>query len=145
MATSSERQRPAYAVVTPVRDEEHNLRRLVESMLHQTVVPAAWVVVDNGSTDGTAAFAESLAREHDWIVSVTSEPTGRAEPGAPIVRAFLAGLERVADPVDVVVKLDADVSFDPDHFERLLDAFESRPEARHRREHLSRGPRREVD
>ena len=42
-----------YAAVTPVRDEEDNLRRLAESMLDQTYKPVAWIVVDNGSTDGT--------------------------------------------------------------------------------------------
>jgi poly-beta-1,6-N-acetyl-D-glucosamine synthase len=116
-----------YGIVTPVRDEEHNLRRLADSMLRQTREPAVWVIVDNGSTDGTGLLAESLARRHDWIVHATSEPTERAEPGAPIVRAFLAGLELITDSVDVLVKLDADVSFDSDHFERLLDAFASNP------------------
>ena len=120
-------RRLTYAVVTPVRDEERNLRRLAESMAGQTQKPVAWVVVDNGSTDDTAALAEELTREHDWIAFTRSEPTSRAEPGAPIVRAFLAGLEQVADRVDVVVKLDADVSFDPDHFERLLGAFIANP------------------
>ena len=116
-----------YAVVSPVRDEERNLQRLAESMFGQTHKPVAWVVVDNGSTDGTREVAEQLAREHDWVVCVASEPTPRAEPGEPIVRAFLAGLERIAAPVDVIVKLDADVSFDDDHFERLLDAFVANP------------------
>jgi len=49
-------------------------------------------------------------------------------PGAPIVRAFHAGLEDVPPQVDVVVKLDADVSFDADHFERLLQAFGADPQ-----------------
>ena len=43
------------------------------------------------------------------------------------MRAFLNGLERIGAPVDVIVKLDADVSFDNDHFERLLDAFVANP------------------
>ena len=116
-----------YAAVTPVRDEEDNLQRLAESMLDQTYKPVAWIVVDNGSTDGTGTVAEGLAREHDWIVCAESQPTARAEPGEPIVRAFLNGLERIGAPVDVIVKLDADVSFDNDHFERLLDAFVANP------------------
>jgi len=116
-----------YAAVTPVRDEEDNLRRLAESMLDQTCKPVRWVVVDNGSTDGTRAVAEALARQHDWIVCAESQPTARAEPGEPIVRAFLNGIDQIGAPVDVIVKLDADVSFDSDHFERLLDAFVANP------------------
>ena len=116
-----------YAVVTPVRDEENDLRRLAESMVAQTRKPVVWVVVDNGSTDGTPAVAQSLARAHDWIVCAASAPTRRAEPGEPIVRAFLTGLERLTAPVDILVKLDADVSFDDDHFERLIHAFVANP------------------
>ena len=116
-----------YAVVTPVRDDVQNLQRLAGSMIAQTQRPVAWVIVDNGSTDGTLAFTERLAREHDWIAVATSEPTQHAEPGAPIVRAFLAGLNQVAIPVNVIVKLDADVSFGNDHFERLLEEFVANP------------------
>ena len=44
--------------------------------------------------------------------------------GAPIVRAFEQGLAELSCAHDVVVKLDADVSFEPDYFERLTAAFE---------------------
>jgi glycosyltransferase involved in cell wall biosynthesis len=113
-----------YAVVTPVRDERENLERLAECMCAQTILPVQWIVVDNGSTDGTREVADRLAAEHPWIQPATSEPTAAPEPGAPIVRAFAVGLELLRQSVDVIVKLDADVSFANDHFERLLAAFE---------------------
>jgi biofilm PGA synthesis N-glycosyltransferase PgaC len=117
----------AYAVVTPVRDERENLERLAECMRSQTILPVQWVVVDNGSKDGSRELADHLAAEHPWIDVARSEPTATAEPGAPIVRAFAAGLELVRQRVDVIVKLDADVSFEDDHFERLLAAFDDDP------------------
>ena len=116
-----------YALVTPVRNEAENLLRLAESVLAQTVLPERWVIVDNGSTDDTPARARSLAESHPWIelLSIPGEP--EPERGAPIVRAFTAGLEALPDRPDVVVKLDADVSFPPDHFERLLARFAADP------------------
>jgi glycosyltransferase involved in cell wall biosynthesis len=118
---------PTYAVVTPTRDELPNLERLAACMTAQTRLPEAWVIVDNGSTDGTAAYVEMLAREHEWVVASASEPSRTAEPGAPIVRAFEAGVQHLERRTDVLVKLDADVSFEDDHFERLLAGFVGDP------------------
>jgi glycosyltransferase involved in cell wall biosynthesis len=116
-----------YAVITPARDELANLRRLAESVMAQSRRPDAWVVVDNGSRDGTLSYARELARRQTWITVTESEPTRAAEPGAPIVRAFLAGMACLRRPVDVIVKVDSDVSFDDTHFEKLLDAFAANP------------------
>ena len=118
----------SYAAITPVRDEEDNLSRLAECMVSQTVRPYAWLIVDNGSTDGTIDLAERLEREHDWIRTLTAEPADRARPGAPIVRAFNAGLAQLDTLPDVIVKLDADVSMGGDYFERILGAFSADPQ-----------------
>ena len=117
----------SYAAVTPARDERANLTRLADSVCAQTIRPLAWIVVDNGSTDGTSDVARALARQHPWVHVLESAPTDNPEPGLPIVRAFVAGVEALEEQPDVIVKLDADVSFGPDHFERLLEAFERDP------------------
>ena len=113
-----------YAAVTPARDERANLERLGACVCGQTVLPLAWIVVDNGSTDGTADVALELAQQNAWIRVLDSAATDNPEPGLPIVRAFVAGVAALEEQPDVIVKLDADVSFVPDHFERLLEAFE---------------------
>jgi glycosyltransferase involved in cell wall biosynthesis len=115
-----------YALITPARDEAENLLRLGGCLAQQTVQPTAWIIVDNGSTDDTVEVVHSLAEAHDWIRILFSPPGRVAQPGQPIVRAFHTGLAAV-EPVDVVVKLDADVSLEPDHFERLLAAFAADP------------------
>jgi biofilm PGA synthesis N-glycosyltransferase PgaC len=115
-----------YALITPVRDEVENLRRLAACVIEQTVRPQSWIIVDNGSTDDSWELAEELGDRHAWITARSTPPTARAEPGTPIVVAFHAGL-RELDDVDVVVKLDADVSFDPTFFEELLTAFREDP------------------
>jgi glycosyltransferase involved in cell wall biosynthesis len=86
-------------------------------------MPSSWIIVDSGSTDDTVAVAESLAADSGWIQVVTVDGEALPEPGAPVVRAFHAGLAELTGEVDIVVKLDADVSFEPDYFERLLAAF----------------------
>ena len=115
-----------YAVITPMRNERENLVRLAASLEGQTVAPQAWVLVDSGSTDGTWELACDLARRLDWVVAV-SRPEARMEPGGPIVRAFHAGLSVLPGPSSVVVKLDADISLEPDYFACLLREFERDP------------------
>jgi glycosyltransferase involved in cell wall biosynthesis len=114
-----------YAVVTPVRDEEENLRRLAPVLIAQSMSPSAWVVVDGGSRDGSAAFIERLGAEHGFIRLVRVRCEAATVRGAPIVRSFLAGVDSLAVEPDVVVKLDADVSMEHDYFARLLAAFEA--------------------
>ncbi len=116
-----------YAVITPARDEEENLQRLAASLASQTVLPQAWIVVDNGSSDGTADCVRELGELHPWIHLCTVEHLEGLVRGGPIVRAFHRGLEELEGQPDVVVKLDADVSMDSDYFERLLAEFEADP------------------
>jgi glycosyltransferase involved in cell wall biosynthesis len=116
-----------YAVVTPVRNEADNLPRLAGCLARQTAHPVAWVIVDNGSTDDTRTIARRLERQHAWIR--TLEVPGERDPerGRPIVRAFHAGIASFGDLPDVVVNLDADISFEPDFFARLLAEFSADP------------------
>jgi poly-beta-1,6-N-acetyl-D-glucosamine synthase len=117
-----------YAVVTPARNESENLRRLAGCMEAQTVLPTRWLIVDNGSTDETPDVARELAEAHQWI-EVAAVP-GETTPtrGGPVARAFMAGVEALEEQPEIVVKLDADVSIDPDYFERHLERFDGDPE-----------------
>lgn len=118
------REAPAtYALVTPTRDEFVNLQRLARCVEQQTVQPQRWIIVDNGSVDETLGFARKLEERVPWVAALSASGTYTAEPGAPIVRAFHRGLRELTGEPDVVVKLDADVSLEPDYFERLLRAF----------------------
>jgi len=119
-----------YAAITPARNELANLQRLAACLDEQRARPARWVIVDDGSSDGTLAFARELASRHEWIRAAEL-----ADDGAPIaagrkagrdIVAFHRGLEEAGE-ADCYVKLDADVSFAPDFFAELLAAFVSDP------------------
>lgn len=117
----------SYALVTPVRDEESNLSRLAGSIECQTVMPGAWVIVDTGSTDGTVKLAGEIAQRLSFVRTLSIDGPRVPTRGAPVVRAFTAGLEAIELVPDVVIKLDADLSFESDYCERLLDAFAADP------------------
>ena len=120
---------PTYAVVTPVRDEAEHFARTAESLVSQTHRPLRWVVVDDGSTDGTRAIADRYAREHDWIEVIDSGADHERARGAPIVRAFQRGCDALRERVDVVVKLDGDLFLPAHYFEWVAQMFASDPRA----------------
>jgi glycosyltransferase involved in cell wall biosynthesis len=89
--------------------------------------PHAWVIVDNGSTDGTLVEAQRLAQRTSWIRVLQTD--GRRSPtrGAPIAEALERGFIDELDGADILVKADADVSMEPDFFARLLHEFAAEP------------------
>jgi biofilm PGA synthesis N-glycosyltransferase PgaC len=126
---------PSYALVTPARDEAEHLPRLAEAVAAQTVAPTLWVVVDDGSTDGTRAFVEQLAGDSKLIRMIVAPRDARSEwnavpsgrrSGRDVI-AFQAGVESLGALPDLVVKLDADISFECDFFERVLEQFARDP------------------
>ena len=115
---------PSYAIVSPVKDEERYIELTLQSVTAQTVKPLAWVIVDDGSTDATPDIVRRYAADHRFISLVPHPRAGVRQPGAAVIHAFnygyatLVGLDH-----DHIVKLDCDLSFAPDYFERLLDGF----------------------
>jgi poly-beta-1,6-N-acetyl-D-glucosamine synthase len=113
-----------YAVVTPARNEAGWLAPLGASLAAQTKPPRVWVVADAGSADGTGASASALG--YAWLTVVTFEEHAPTSRGLD-ARAFEVGLAAVPDALELVVKVDADVTFPPDYFEQLLAAFDADP------------------
>jgi biofilm PGA synthesis N-glycosyltransferase PgaC len=121
-----------YALITPARNEADSLAVLAPAVVGQSRPPACWVIVDDGSSDATAEVATELARRYQWIILVQS---GRIEAGLRQGRrlgrdllSFEEGLRAVPGPVELVTKLDADVTLPPHYFERLVAAFDADPQ-----------------
>jgi glycosyltransferase involved in cell wall biosynthesis len=117
-----------YVVVTPVRNEEKHLPGTIASMAGQTRLPVQWVVVDDGSTDETPRILEEAARHYPWVTVVRRPDRGFRKSGAGVVEALNDGLARLTgDDWEFLVKLDGDLTFGADYFERCLKAFEEDP------------------
>lgn len=96
-------------------------------MVAQTVRPIKWVVVSDGSTDRTDELVQQYATIHDWIELVRMPDRRERDFGGKVL-CFNAGLERVRGlPFDVVGNLDADLSFEADLFEMLMEKFAENP------------------
>ncbi len=117
-----------YVVITPARDEETRLPLAIESMLAQTLRPAEWAIVNDGSSDGTAAIIQEYSRRHPWIRGVERPDRGRRLSGAGVVEAFYEGYHSLqCRNWEFLVKLDADLSFAPNFFQQALEHFQIQP------------------
>jgi glycosyltransferase involved in cell wall biosynthesis len=113
----------SYVLITPARNEEAFIDKTIESMIHQTVLPVKWVIVDDGSTDRTREIVSRYLGQYRWIEMVQL-PQRRDRSFAAKVMAFNAGYERLKGlSYEIIGNLDADISFEKDHFEFLTRRF----------------------
>jgi poly-beta-1,6-N-acetyl-D-glucosamine synthase len=117
---------PRYILITPAKNEEAYIEKTAQSVIRQTILPLRWVIVDDGSTDKTGEIARRFAAQNRFIV-IVSVPQGARNFGAK-VKAFHTGMKEIAGlEFDYIGNLDADVSFEPNLYERLLSEFEHHP------------------
>jgi biofilm PGA synthesis N-glycosyltransferase PgaC len=117
-----------YVIVTPARDEEEHISATIEAVASQTIRPIEWVIVNDGSTDKTARILEQYAGQFSWITVVHRSNRGFRKAGGGVVETFYEGLEALrVEGWDFVVKLDADLNFSPDYFEKCFERFNSEP------------------
>lgn len=104
------------------------MRQTLDTVVAQTIRPARWVIVDDGSTDETAGILAEYAAQHDWIVVVTRVDRGRRAVGPGVIEAFYAGFETI-DPsqYDYLCKLDLDLNLPSAYFEGLIKRMEANP------------------
>jgi poly-beta-1,6-N-acetyl-D-glucosamine synthase len=122
-------------VISPVRNEAAHLELVADAMARQTRPPDLWVLVDDGSTDGTAEILAELAERIGFlrVVRATEQPLSApvkdrlATAAAP--RTFNLGLGSVDwQSFTHVAKLDGDIELPGDYFERLLAEFARDPQ-----------------
>lgn len=117
----------SYVLITPARNEAAFLEQTIESVVAQTARPMKWVIVSDGSTDGTDDIVKRYAANTPWLELIRM-PERSERDFAGKVRAFNAGYTRMAGlNYDVIVSLDADISFEPDYFLLLLEKLWSDP------------------
>ena len=117
-----------YVIISPVRDEEKYIVKTLESVIDQTIRPAEWIIVNDGSCDQTGTIIDEYAKRYPWIVAVHRADRGRRVAGSGVMEAFYSGYERLqSDDWNFIVKLDGDVGLEPDYFERCFQRFAEDP------------------
>ena len=112
-----------YVLITPARNEAAFIEQTIQSMIAQTCLPLKWVIVSDGSTDGTDDIVRKYLPDHPWMELVRM-PERNERHFAGKVLAFNAGYEKVKKLYyDIIGNLDADITFEKDYFEFLMSKF----------------------
>jgi hypothetical protein len=119
--------RPGVSVLIPARNEEHNLRATLEAVLASTGIDLEVIVLDDHSTDGTAAIVRNLAGRDGRLQLETAPDLPAGWCGKQHACHVLAGLARHP----LLVFLDADVRLAPDALARMAAFMERARRRRH--------------
>src|SRR5262249_44470239 len=116
-----------YVLITPARNEAAFIELTIKSVTAQTARPSKWIIVSDGSIDGTDEIVKRYAAAYEWIELVRM-PERKERNFAGKVIAFNAGYARVKGlEYDIIGNLDADISFEETYMEFLLDKFRGCP------------------
>ena len=116
-----------YALITPAHNERAYIEKTIQSVISQTVLPTKWVIVSDGSTDGTDGIVAKYAAKHGFIqlVRIDRDPTRNF---GSAIRAINTGYEQLEGiKYDFIGNLDADVVLHRDYYESILDRFQANP------------------
>jgi len=118
-----------YLLISPCRNEAQYMRQTLDSVIAQTIPPARWVIVDDGSTDDTPQILTTYASQYPWIQIVTRHDRGGRSVGPGVVEAFYAGYEIIdPDEYEYLCKLDLDLRLPPRYFEILMAQMNANPQ-----------------
>src|SRR5262249_33562338 len=117
-----------YVLISPCRDEAQHMRQTLDSVIAQSIRPAKWIIVDDGSTDRTPQILAEYRAKHDWIEVVTRSNRGGRSVGPGVVDAFYAGYQTInLGDYDYICKLDLDLRLPPRYFEILMEKMRADP------------------
>lgn len=116
-----------YVIITPVKNEEQFIGKTINSVRRQTILPLEWVIINDGSTDSTEKIISGYVAKFPWI-KLLSMAHRKRKRGGHIVHLFKSGFDSlISTDYEYIVKLDGDIEFGSEFFERAFNYFSSVP------------------
>ena len=116
-----------FYIIIPAFNEEKHISLTLDSIVKQSFLPKKVVVVNDNSTDRTAAIVEAFTKQYSFISTVNTNSEPVHLPGSKVIQAFNRGLEIIDNNYDFIVKLDADLILPENYFEKISAIFAKNP------------------
>jgi len=115
-----------YVLITPVKNEQKYIRQTLDSVVAQTELPLAWVIIDGGSQDKTRDIVKEYAAKYPWIYLKYqlhfSDKGGHTNVSIAMKEAY-EYLKQSGIPFDYVANIDADQVLEPNVCEGIISAL----------------------
>lgn len=119
---------PKYVIISPVRDEAKYIESTIQCVMRQSIRPVEWIIVNDGSTDQTGSIIDQFASQAPWIRAIHRTNRGFRKSGGGVIEAFNDGYNLlICQDWDFIVKLDGDLTFSENYFEKSFEQFRKQP------------------
>lgn len=109
-----------HLIITPFFNEEPFIERYITSVINQTKLPDALILVDDNSTDNSAKIIQELIKEYNWIKYIYHPSSGKKVQGSKVIAAFNFGLSNIDyTSFDIISKFDADLELPSNYVEQI--------------------------
>jgi glycosyltransferase involved in cell wall biosynthesis len=120
-------------IITPLKNEESSLCDVAKSVIRQTIAPKLWVIVDDGSTDGSANISRNLQSRFKWIkgINLPNHPRDITFHYAYVCcKGFDYAIQYCKTNniyIDYIVLLDADTILEVNYLKKIIIEFNNDP------------------
>lgn len=117
-----------YALITAAYNEEKYIERTIQGVTEQEHLPEKWVIISDGSTDGTDKIIQEYSKKFSFIHYVRNTKKKGRTFFAKIFALREAYKELTGHRFDFIGNLDADIVMKPDYYKLLLEKMQADPE-----------------
>jgi len=113
-----------YVLVTAAKNEEDYIEKTIQSVISQTILPKKWIIVSDGSTDGTDEIVNHYMAKYNFMRLIRLENSRERNFGSKVF-ALIRGIEQLKGiDYEYIGVLDADISFGKKYYEDVLSEFQ---------------------
>lgn len=117
-----------FLIIIPAHNEESNLPFTLDSLQQQSCKDFKVVVVNDGSTDGTAEVIQKYTENDSRFETINLQKSAH-QPGSKVVAAFKKGLEtQNINGFDIICKFDSDIILEENYLQAVSDSFKENPD-----------------
>jgi len=116
-----------FLIIIPAHNEENNLPFTLDSLQQQSLKDFKVVIVNDGSTDGTANVIQQYVENDSRFETVNLQKSAH-QPGSKVVAAFKKGLEtHNFNDFEIICKFDSDIILEENYLQTVADSFAENP------------------
>lgn len=112
-----------FYIVIPCHNEARFIKKTLDSLVSQTLLPKKVLVVDDQSTDDSAVIIAAFAKAYSFIELLTITSSDSHLPGSKVIHAFQKGFDRLDENYDIICKFDADLIFPTNYLQKVASSF----------------------